>query len=100
MRGLDHSLLHQARNLVTGANVHRLKTWIFCYETSKPRSLRRKRYEKLLRTFVNTKNLTIAARLHAKLAVKQGERLRMQSIALDEEVKRALLQGDPESEII
>jgi hypothetical protein len=63
MRGIDHSLLHQARKLVTGADVHRLKTWIFCYEISEPGSSHRKRYEKLLRKFVNTTNLSFSVRL-------------------------------------
>jgi hypothetical protein len=89
MRSVDHSLLHQVRKLVTGANVHQVKNWIFCYEMSKPGSPHRKYYEKLLRVFVNTKNLSFAARLHARIAVRRGERLRLKSIALDEEIKRA-----------
>jgi hypothetical protein len=89
MRSIDYSLLHQARKLITGANVHHVKNWIFCYEMSKPGSPQRKYYEKLLRVFVNTKNLSFAARLHAKIAVRRGERQRLKSIALDEKIKQA-----------
>jgi hypothetical protein len=55
MRGLDHSLLHEARKFVTAANVHRVKTLIFCYEISKPGSSHQKSYEKLLREFVSAR---------------------------------------------
>jgi hypothetical protein len=83
MQSLDHSLLHEARKFVTAANVHCVKTWIFCYEISEPNSPSRQRYEKLLREFVNTKRLLIAIRIHAKLAGGRGKRLRLASLDLD-----------------
>jgi len=38
MSGLDlgHALLYQARKFITAANVHYVKTCIFCYEISAP----------------------------------------------------------------
>jgi hypothetical protein len=88
MPNLDHSLLYEARKFITAANVHRVKTWIFCYETSKPNSSRRKRYEQLLREFVNTKRLTVATRIFAKFAVARGQQVRLKSLDLEEEIKR------------
>ena len=32
MVNIDHQLVHQARQLTTGANVHVMKTYIFLYE--------------------------------------------------------------------
>ena len=88
MRCLDHSLLHEVRKFVTAANVHRVKTWIFCYETSEPNSSCRQRYEDLLREFVNTKRLLIGARIQARLAVDRRTRRRLASLDLEEEIKR------------
>jgi hypothetical protein len=88
MPSLDHSLLHEARKFITAANVHRMKTWIFCYETSEPNSSQRKRYERLLREFVNTRRLTVAARIHAKFAVGRAQQVRLASLDLEEEIKR------------
>ena len=79
--GLDHSLIYQARKFITGANVHYVKTWIFCYETSEPESEGRRRYEKLLREFVATRNLILAARIKVK-------HKRDQLMALQEEMDR------------
>src|SRR5262245_4847944 len=90
MYGLDHSLLYQARKFITAANVHYLKTWIFCYETAAPESPRRERYEKRLREFVAAKNLMFGVRLHAKLALDRGIALWAKGIALDEEIRRLL----------
>ena len=53
----DVHLIMQARKLITGANVHIIRTWIFCYETSKPDSARQARYEALLRDFVVSRSL-------------------------------------------
>ena len=88
MSDLDHSLLCQARKFVTGANVHYVKTWIFCYETSAPDSPRRQRYDKLLREFVAEKNLSLAVRIQANLALNRGRHFWEASTALDEEIRR------------
>jgi hypothetical protein len=64
MHEVDHLLLHQARTFITGANVHYVNTWIFCYETSAADLTgRRERYEKLLRDFVASNTLLRAARM-------------------------------------
>jgi hypothetical protein len=88
MPSLDHALLHETRKFITAANVHRVKTWIFCYETSEPNSSQRERYERLLREFVNTRRLTVATRIFAKFAVARGQQLRLKSLDLEEEIKR------------
>jgi hypothetical protein len=44
---LDRALLYQARKFITGANVHHVKTWIFCYQISAPHSEFRRQYERL-----------------------------------------------------
>lgn len=65
---LDHSLIYQARKFITGANVHDVKTWILCYETSLPDSPNRTRYEKLLREFVDRRTILLGVRLQKELA--------------------------------
>jgi hypothetical protein len=62
MSRLDHSLIHDARKFINGANVHNVRTWIFCYEISEPNSSERERYKKLLREFVGTERLELVAR--------------------------------------
>ena len=64
---LDHALLYQARKFITAANVHYVKTCIFCYEISAPHSQHRQRYERLLREFVGSENTLLAARTLAEL---------------------------------
>jgi hypothetical protein len=59
---LDRELVAQARRYIDGANVHYIKTWIFCYEESLPNSASRERYEALLRDFVRSKALLAASR--------------------------------------
>jgi hypothetical protein len=54
---VDRALIAQARRYINGANVHYVKSWIFCYEMSLPNSPRRQRYEALLRDFVRSKAL-------------------------------------------
>ena len=66
---IDHDLIARARRLTTGANVHMVKTWIFCYETSSPATPHRQRYEDLLRDFVTTKSLLKTSR-----AIVDGQR--------------------------
>ena len=63
MPEVDCLLIHQARKFITSANVHYVKTWIFCYETSQPGSVRRQRYEDLLHEFVASRTLLLAARM-------------------------------------
>jgi hypothetical protein len=63
---IDCLLIHQARKFITAANVHFVKTWIFCYETSAPNSPRRERYETLLHDFVASNTLLRAARLRVE----------------------------------
>jgi hypothetical protein len=60
---IDRILIHQARKFITAANIHYVKTWIFCYETSAPNSPRRERYETLLRGFIASNSLLRATRL-------------------------------------
>ena len=88
MHSLNRSLICKAQKFITAENVHRVKTWIFCYEASEPESPRRRRYEQLLREFVTTKNLMAAARIQAKFALARGIDLRRASTALDEEIRR------------
>jgi hypothetical protein len=64
---LDHALLYQARKFITAANVHYVKTCIFCYEISAPHSQHRQQYERLLREFVGSENRLLAARTLAEL---------------------------------
>jgi hypothetical protein len=68
MTGIDHCLLDQSRRFITGANVHDVSTWMFCYETSEPHSPGRLRYEQLLREFVASRTLVRAARGRAERA--------------------------------
>jgi hypothetical protein len=63
---IDVDLIEQARRFITGANVHLIKTWLFCYETSSPESAPRRRYERLLREFVGTERHRRAVRSNAE----------------------------------
>jgi len=57
MAELDHTLIQEARKFLDGANVHDLTTWISLYETSQPNTIRRDRFEQVLRIFVATSRL-------------------------------------------
>jgi hypothetical protein len=87
MQHPDHSLIHQARKFITAENVHRVNTWIFCYETCLQES-RKMRYEQLLREFVANRNLVLGLRIQAKAALCRGIKARRASIELDEEIQR------------
>jgi hypothetical protein len=87
MSSIDHLLIYQARKFINAANVHRVNTWLFCYQSS-PDASRRKRYEELLRDFVATKNLTLGARMQAKQAVDREIELRAESTAIDQVISR------------
>jgi hypothetical protein len=63
MSGIDHSLIHEAQRLITGANAHSVRTWILCYQSLEENSPERQRYENLLRNFVTSNRLTEACAL-------------------------------------
>jgi hypothetical protein len=86
MSGLDYSLIHEAQRYITGDNVHYVNTWIFCYQTSMPDSAQRERYGKLLREFVVTKRLTMAARVEAVLARRHSKNVRSLSDVLNRQI--------------
>ena len=69
MSGIDHSLVEEVRKHITGANVHRVKTWILCYSLSVPRSKSREKYEKLLRQFLASKKEAQAVDVRTKRIV-------------------------------
>ena len=56
MAELDYKLIHRARQLVNGANVHNIGTLILCYEMSPAGSGTRTDYERKLREFVASKD--------------------------------------------
>jgi len=67
--GLDHTLIFEARKLISGANIHSpVETWLFCYQTSLPDSPKRKRYEDLLRDFVRMQRRMLFAFAQAEAA--------------------------------
>jgi len=72
---VDRALIVQARRYINGANVHYVKSWIFCYETSLPNSPRRERYEALLRDVVRSKAL-----LQYSRSVVEGQRKALFSV--------------------
>ena len=80
MTSIDHSLIYQARKFIDAANVHCVNTWLFCYQRL-PDAACRRRYEKLLRDFVAAQNLTLGARMQAKLALDRGIELRAEGTA-------------------
>jgi hypothetical protein len=80
MTSIDHSLIYQARKFINAANVHRVNTWLFCYERL-PDVSRQKRYEELLRDFVAAQNLTLGACMQAKQALDRGIELRAEGTA-------------------
>ena len=70
---LGHALLDQARKCINGANVHRFKTAIFCYETSLPNSKQRAIYEEGLRNLVRDFNRNTVARIYAEAACQRAK---------------------------
>jgi hypothetical protein len=86
MSGLDHPLIYEARKFIDGANFHRVNTWIFCYETSEPNSVRRERYEVLLREFVATKRIVAAGRAQAAIAREYSVRARSHHSTVSEAI--------------
>ena len=67
MGELDFSLIYRPRKFITGENVHKVKTWLFCYETSAPRSKRRKQYQRLLYQFVTSRSLVVSVRIDEQI---------------------------------
>jgi hypothetical protein len=65
MTRIDLSFLYHVRKWIDGGNPHRLKTWIFCYETSPPGSENRRRYERLPRKVVGTEHQSQIACSHS-----------------------------------
>jgi len=59
---VDHTLIQQAQRLITGANVHRVKTWLFCYEWSQEGSTERAYYERRLREFILSQGASTQSR--------------------------------------
>jgi hypothetical protein len=88
--GLDCGLVGDARRFITGANVHAVKTWIYCYEMSAPGTTRRKRYEDLLRDFVSSRSRleTMSARVEAQN--KKVMELSVISSAINRRIERLL----------
>src|ERR1043166_938162 len=86
MTALDHTLLHEVRRFITGANVHSVKTWVLCYETADPDSERRVYYERLLREFVASKYRIHVARANAEQLRSDSMKLWAAGEALDREV--------------
>jgi hypothetical protein len=78
MSASDSSLLYQARKLITGANVHRVGTWIFCFETSTPRSKRHRQYGHLLKEFVSSESFAAAERIDSEI-LKSSQKQRESS---------------------
>jgi len=68
----DVVLVNDASEFITAANVHDVRTWIFCYETLPPGSLHQKRYEQLLRDFVAQKTRMHGSLPRRKLAMQRG----------------------------
>jgi hypothetical protein len=89
--GLDCVLISQVRTLMDGANVHAIKTWLFCYEISPPNSARRERYEELLREWLATKRQILAARAHAKSACHYSTSVRAASDLRNSQLEAELL---------
>ena len=81
MPELDRDLILQAGKYITGANVHHVKTWIFCYETSQPGTPRSLRYEVLLRDFVSSNRQITLARTQI---VAQRQQLMRLDQAIDD----------------
>jgi hypothetical protein len=51
---IDYQLIREAQRLMTGANVHTIRTLIFCYEHSTTNVVHHSKYEELLTEFVRS----------------------------------------------
>jgi hypothetical protein len=56
MAEVDYVLVHEAESFITGANAHRIRQWIACYQLA-PTCAGQARYERLLRDFVTSQKL-------------------------------------------
>jgi len=90
MADVDFALLRLAEKFITGANVHCVTTWIFCYKTSAPGSDWHSRYEQLLRDFVISRTATAAAREYANLVRNYSRDVRAESDRLNREISEYL----------
>ena len=59
---VDVELIYRVRKLITAANLHRVKTWILCYEMAAPDSATQAHYEELLRSLVRLSGVVRAPR--------------------------------------
>ena len=94
---LDRDLIRAVRRFITGANVHSVSTWLFCYEMSLPDSPRRRRYEALLRDFVSSKARLEVAMRNAETQRKQLESISDRLVALHQRIDGIVQnrQGNP-----
>jgi hypothetical protein len=69
---IDYELISDARRLITGANVHTVLTWIYCYENLTP-----------------GRRLQIA-RARASLAILSCRKVRLKSEGINRNVERLL----------
>jgi hypothetical protein len=76
MSAIDHSLIYQALKFATGANIHSVGNWIFCYQSLKDDSPTRQHYESLLRGFVLSSRLMEARALSSAVARDPSEAAR------------------------
>jgi len=83
---VDRDLISQARRFINAANVHYVRTWIYCYELSGPDSPRRERYEALLRDFVKSKT-----QLNSSRSIVEMQRQELDAILHGN--RRALLKN-------
>src|ERR1041385_8766668 len=84
---LDHLLMSEARKQITGANVHSVKTLLFCYETSAPGSDRRMKYEQALREFVAEKSRIRGALAYAEVVRDRSAKMHTASDGLDRKIE-------------
>jgi hypothetical protein len=86
----DEELVASARRLITGANVHCVKTWIYCYEVSRPESAEQARYEQLLRDFVRS-HISLSGLKHSvALHRRRLAKLNLTSAAINRRVEKLL----------
>jgi len=86
----NRELIAQARRFLDSANVHRITTWILCYEMSTPGSRRWHRYESLLQDFVQTKTSLSKARQLIERQRVQCAALQVSSVAIKRRIEKLL----------
>ena len=83
---VDVQLIRQANRLITAANVHTVKMWIYCYEHSDSSSPRRIQFENLLRDFVKTQRRVRCAQQQAENARDYAAAVRGRSDTLNRQL--------------